>query len=118
MSEVNTYDLHIHQGETWELVLTRLDANDEPVALTGYSAFMSIKDRPGGRLYTTLTSSDSEITIVEADGEIEVNMSATDTGALPFVEAYYDIAIKSVASTVTYLLKGRVMVARRITEVP
>jgi hypothetical protein len=49
-------------------------------------------------------------------GEVALSLSKTETAALNFRNAVYDLYIESAAGTRTYLLKGAVTVEARITQ--
>ena len=116
MSEVNTYDMRVHQGETWACTLSIKDDNDNPVDLTDYTAKMQVRDKAGGTLLKELATGGSGITITGASGEIALALTAAETAVLAFREGVYDIYILSSSSTKTYLLKGRFIVTQRVTQ--
>lgn len=117
MSEVNTYNISIHQGESWTMTLTVKDENGTAKNITGYSGKMQIRDMPGGTVYEELaTTPGSGMTINGAYGEVELNLSAAETAALNLRNGVYDIYIKSGSDTVTYLLKGALTVHARVTQ--
>lgn len=115
MSKVNSYDINIHQGETWAMNLTIKDSNDVPKNLTGYTGKMQIRERPGGRLIEDLNTTDGGMTITAVTGEIDLAMTTAKTAALDFKTAYYDLYIQSTAGTRTYLLKGEVILTQRVS---
>jgi hypothetical protein len=110
-----TYDLNIHQGETRSFAVQLLDNNEVAIDLTSYTAAMKIKDSYGGNTVLSLTSS-SGITISTATGMITVLITAAQTAALGIQEGVYDLKVVSATSTVTYHLKGRVIVDPQVTE--
>lgn len=116
MSEINIYNLNIHQGETWALTLTIKDKNDAPKNLTGYTGKMEIRSKPGDTVLATLSTAATGMVITGASGEVALTMSAAITGALNFRKAGYDIFIYSNVGTATPLLKGDVTVEARITQ--
>lgn len=116
MSEVNTYNMHIYQGETWVCTLTIKDDNHIPVILTDYTAKMQVRDKAGGTLLKELATGGNGITITAASGEIALAMTAAETAALRFREGVYDLFIYSLSNTGTPLLKGRFIVAQRVTQ--
>lgn len=116
MSEVNTYNLNIHQGETWTMTLTVKDENGAAKNLTGYTGKMQIREKPGGTVFEELaTSPGSGMTINGTYGEVELALTATETAALKFRKAVYDIYIQTGAN-VTYLLKGDITLEARVTQ--
>jgi hypothetical protein len=111
---VPEYKLVIMQGATRTMTLTVLDNNDDPVDLSGYTAKLEIRDRAGGALISSLTSS-SGITINAAAGEVIPLWTATQTGAFNFNIADYDCFITT-GSTVTCILRGEVELIQRISQ--
>lgn len=116
MSKVNTYDVNIHQGETWSMTITLKDSNDNPRNLTDYTGKMQIRTKPGGTLLKDLNTTDGGMTINEAYGEIVLEMDADETADLRFRNAYYDLFIYSSSDTATPLLKGSVILTQRVTQ--
>ncbi len=117
MSDVNTYNINIHQGETWTMTLTVKDQNNNVKVLTGYTGKMEIRDKPGGTIYETLaTTPGSGMTINGVYGEVVLALTAAETAALKIRNAVYDIYITSAAGTVTYLLKGNLTVTARVSQ--
>lgn len=115
MSNVEKYNIHIYEGETWGMNLALYDDNDDPVLLTGYTAKMQIRDRPGGTVFKTIDNT-SGITVNEAYGELDLFLSAEETAEFNFKKASYDIFIYSPADEAVPILCGDVIVERRITE--
>jgi len=117
MSEASRYDIKIHQGETWSMTLTILDNNDNPKNLTNYTGKMQIRSKPGGTLLKELsTDVGGGMTINGAYGEIVLEMTDTETAALMFKTAQYDLFLYSDSNTSTPLLKGEVKLTQRVTQ--
>jgi hypothetical protein len=117
MSKAINYDIEIQQGEDWTFTVELLNSNDEPFPLTGYSVQMDIRDAPGGNLYKSLSTTGGEIVVSGAGGSATFTLDHTETAALPFKKAVYDIFFISGADTRTPLLEGDVIVRRRVTVV-
>lgn len=116
MSKVNTYDIHIHQGETWSMTITLKDNNDNPRVLTNYTGKMQIRTKPGGTLIKELATTGGGMTITPAYGEILLELTAAETIALAFRNAHYDLFVYSAAATATPLLKGNIILEQRVTQ--
>jgi len=117
MSEASRYDINIHQGETWSMTLTVRDNNDNPKNLTNYTGKMQIRSKPGGTLLKELsTDVGGGMTISGAFGEILLEMTDTETAALMFKTAQYDLFLYSDSNTSTPLLKGEVKLTQRVTQ--
>lgn len=116
MSEVNTYNINIHQGESWTMTLTVKDENDTAKNLTDYTGKMQIRDKPNGKVYADLNTTDGGMTINGTYGEVELVMTAAQTAALNLRNAVYDVYVESSAGTITYLLKGTVTIHARVSQ--
>lgn len=88
-----------------------------PVDLTGFKARMTIKNRVGGTVLSTLTTENGGITIDAAAKLITLNISADDTTLMTFTTGVYDLELVSGATpaVVTALLSGRVTVTKEVT---
>lgn len=79
-------DLTIRQGTTWQQVFTKLDADGDPVDLTGYTARMHVAETVGGAqsLAYLSTGADSRGGLIDVsdEGEVTVSMSPTQTRGL------------------------------------
>lgn len=117
MSEVNIYNIHIHQGENWTMTLTLKDENGAARNLTGYTGKMQIRDKPGGTVYEELATAPGSGMVIDAIyGEINLSLSMTETAALKIRNAVYDLFIyNTTGATSTPLLKGNVIVEARVT---
>jgi hypothetical protein len=114
--KVPVYDLEIFQGETWWMQMVLTDDNGAPIPLTSYTARLQIRPYVGGPVLMTLTDADA-ITITPAAGRIEIDLTATETEALQFISAVYDLFVK-LTTVRTPLLRGAVLVTPSITKEP
>lgn len=108
-------NLIIEQGATFDEVLTWKDANDDPINLTNYTARMSIKDDYDGAELLSLTTANQRLVLGGAAGTITFNVSATDTAALTFDEAIYDLELEDSGGVVERLVEGNVKLNRNVT---
>lgn len=87
-----------------------------PVDLNGYTARMSIKDRVGGTLLTTLTTENGGIAINNTTKTITLTISAVDSAALvPRLGAAYELEMVSAGGVVTMLLRGELDIVAEVT---
>jgi hypothetical protein len=84
-----------------------------PVDLTGCSARMQIRDKPGGRLLLEL-SSGSGLTL-EPAGALHREISAEQTAALDFQAAVYDLEVTFADGTVQRWAEGEVVLSPQVT---
>lgn len=85
-----------------------------PVDLTGYTARMKIKNRPGGTEYLSLVSP-TDIVLDTAAKTITVTVSATATALLTFKNAVYDLELVSAGGIVTEIASGGIALVKEVT---
>jgi len=110
------YDITIEQGATFSLPISYKDSTGSVVDLVsgdGYTVRMMIKESAGGTAIISLTNS-SGITLAASGNNIVIDISATDTAAMDFDNAVYDLEIVS-GTEVTRVLEGKVKLSREIT---
>jgi hypothetical protein len=112
-------DLTIEQGATFrhQLQVKQGDGTGAPAAdLTGYTARMQIRTEVGSpNILISLTTENGRITITPLTGLIDLQISATDTAALAFEVAAYDLELVS-AGVVTRLVQGKVKLSPEVTR--
>jgi len=110
-------DLYIEQGSTFEHKFTWKDGNGDPIDLTGYAAKMQIREKKGAvDVLLELSTSNSMITLGGTAGTIELVISATDTAAITWKKAVYDLELVSATNKVTRLTEGNVTVSFEVTK--
>lgn len=114
-----TYNLTIYQGSKLTRVFTYLDANDDPVDLTGYTARAQVrKDHRSGTILLDLDS-EEEITLGGAAGTITIVVPATETAALNLPHhAFWDLELLpgGVEADAFRLLQGKVTISEEVTQ--
>jgi len=103
-------DLRVVQGQTWTTTITLTDENDVAIDLTGYTAKMEIRDKPGGQLYLSLTP-----TVTAATGTITMTITAAQSVLFTFTHAAYDLKITA-GAVVTVLMGGDFDVIPRVSQ--
>ena len=87
-----------------------------PHSLAGYTARMQIKDRIGGAVLASLTSSPGGgIVLNDAGKVIEITITAEQSEAFAWTSAVYDLELVSAAGKVTALLEGAASVSGEVT---
>lgn len=124
----NKYNMTIWQGSTFELVVISNNSDKTPMDLTGYSARMQIRPTyASSTILESLTTENGEITIVPAEGRLELELSASRTANIkvdlgstskPPKSVYvYDLElVESSSGIVTKLLYGDVIVLGEVTR--
>jgi len=85
-----------------------------PVDLTGATARMQIREQVGGTVLLELTTENGGLAI-SGPGTITRTLSATQTAALTWTEAVYDLEVEYADGTVQRYLQGAVTVSREVT---
>ena len=105
------YEMHIDAGADYQMTVGQENSLGVAIPLTGFTARMMLKSTYTDT--TPLISLTSEVggglTIDEAAGEIEINISDTDTATLctdTITEGVYDLEIISSTGVVTRLIGG------------
>lgn len=121
------YSFIIEQGATTNFQINWTDESGSAIDLTGYHARMQVRPSvESDTVYLTLSSSlqedgtglnlsGSNFTTPLQSGSIAVYISAEDTAALNFNEAYYDLEMVK-QNTVTRLLEGKVKLSKNVTR--
>jgi hypothetical protein len=122
----NKYNLDIWQGATFALTITVKDANANVQNLTGYTARMQIRTSyAAGAATESLTTSNGEITITAAEGNVALELAATRTaniavdynnGKPPKSTYVYDLELIDGDGKVSKLLYGDVNVYGEVTR--
>lgn len=85
-----------------------------PVDLTGAEVRMQIREQVGGAVLLELTTENDGLAIT-GPGTITRTLSATQTAALAWTEAVYDLEVQYPDGTVQRYLQGAVTVSREVT---
>lgn len=110
------YNIKFYRGTTLDIVAT-YSIDNVPVNLSGYTAIMDVRPAPNSpELITQLTTENGGITLNQQVGQIQIFMSATDTGDLPLGQFQYDLNIESDSGFVTKILMGAFVVLDPVTE--
>lgn len=112
------YDFKIERGETFTRTITWKDAVGNPVDITGWTARMYIKVKPGATSsLIQLTTTNAKLVLGATAGTIQINLTAAETAALttPNKKAVYDLELVSSAGAVKKLLKGTISLLDEVT---
>lgn len=112
------YNDTLDQGATYNLVVVYKQDNGTPVNLTGFSAYMQLRESYEATVADlTLSTANGGISINGVAGEITITATATQTTALVSDFYVYDLELVS-GSTVIRLLQGQITVNSEVTRVP
>lgn len=113
-------NLAIEQGATWRhglQVRQGVGAQAPGMNLTGYTARMQLRNElPAPAVLLELTNTNGRIVITPLTGELMLVLTATETAALSFDGAVYDLEIVSSGGEVTRLLQGKVSLSLEVTR--
>ena len=88
-----------------------------PVSLSGFTARMTIRETlESTTTLMSLTTSNSGITLDDTAKTISLYISATDTAAIDWTQAVYDLEMVSGSGVVTRLLSGSITVSNEVTR--
>lgn len=109
------YNFTIEQGATFSKVVTWYDSTGALVNLTSYTAAMKAKVNKDDSTSVIDSGTNLTITLGGALGTITLTMTASQTAALTFHSAYYDLEL-TLSGTVTRLLKGIINLDKEVTK--
>lgn len=102
MDEVN---FEVVQGDTFSIQVEYYDANDVPIELTGFSAIMDVRDKPGGKILCASATSSTTIDIDEDNGVLDITFLPEQTRKFT-PRSSYQLQIISPEGLKTTILKG------------
>ena len=109
-------DLVIFQGATFSKLL-KLSVAGTPMDITGYTFRMQVRESKAtsSPILLELTSANGKITTVPLMGEVSLEVSATDTALLSFLQAFYDLEMVN-GTVVTRILEGSCILSKEVTK--
>lgn len=116
MALAGRLDLVIEQGVTYARTFAYLQ-NGVPVDLTGMTVKMQAREYMSQVTpVVDLSTAGSGITLSDAtSGEYKVALTAAETAAFEFDEAFYDIALVDSGGDVTRLAQGILTISKGVT---
>jgi len=109
MKEIN---YNVIQGDSFLLSLTYTDSSGSAINLTGASAFLEVKDMPGGR-FTCATASgiasasvNDGISFTASAGKIDINITPEKTKVFNYPRSAYQLQLTTSGGIKTTLLNG------------
>ena len=111
------YNFTVDQGAQYNTTIVWADPQGVPIDLTGYTAAMQLRLQAASPnpAALSLTSSNGGITITPLAGEMDILMTATQTGALDPGFYVYDLEI-ALGSVVTRIIQGQITVSAQVTQ--
>lgn len=111
------YDIVIEQHVDFVLSMVR-QSNGTPVDLTGYTAAMEVRRRPGQPVIVDLTTENGRIQLGGVAGTIALAITGADTGLLPATHrAVYDLLLQPPGPVSPIrILEGNCSIRAGVTE--
>ena len=109
MKEVN---YNIIQGDNFQLSLLYTDSSGSAINLTGASAYMEVRDKPGGSILSCTasglagSSTNDGIIVTASSGKIDINLTSTKTKLFNYPRSAYQLQLTSSGGIKTTLLNG------------
>lgn len=113
MYDVKRVDGTIVQGATWSVAFTLTDSAGAAISLSGAAVHCQLRSAYGGTLLETATCTVTDA----AAGQFTVVLSAAATAVLNFSECLYDVLVIYSGGTREYVVRGKLTLVRRVTEV-
>lgn len=110
MDEVN---FEVVQGDTFSIQVEYQDGDSEPIELTGFSAIMDVRDKPGGKILCASATSSTTIDIDEDNGILDVTFLPEQTRKFT-PRAAYQLQVISPEGLRTTILKGYFSVSQAV----
>lgn len=112
-----TYNMTIDQGTTVSIDFQYRTSAGVPIPLTSYTARMQARPTQSSAVTVMdATTTNGQLVVTGATGTVTLALTATQSAALDFDRAVYDIEIVSPAGVVTRLVQGTVTLSREVTR--
>lgn len=106
-------NLTADQGSTFISVVTLVDDTNEPLDLTGYTTSGQVR-----KTYSSTTAIDFTTTVdtPPTNGQIQLQLTDTQTGGMKAGRYVYDVEIVSGGGTVTRVIEGQLEITPSVTR--
>jgi hypothetical protein len=110
------YNIKVYKGATFELA-PQWKIDGKYVNVTGFAANMVVRNSPTSpSAIVTLSSSNGKIVVGSNDGKFTLQLSASETNALPAGQYVYDLEVTDPLAKVFRLLEGGFIVYEGVTS--
>ena len=119
MKEIN---YNVVQGDSFILSLTYSDSSGSAINLTGASAYLEVRDQPGGRVVCATASgiasasTNDGISFTASAGQINLNITPTKTKNFNYPRAAYQLQLTQSNGIKSTLLTGWFLVNAGVIE--
>lgn len=111
-------DLTIEQGASFDYQLTYRDGTGAVRALgSGWTARLQIRETVSSSTTLVSLTNTAGITLASTSPNVTISLTPTETAALNFTNAVYDLElVQTSTSKVTRLLEGKVTLSKEVTR--
>lgn len=106
------YNLVLDEGADVSLNIVWKDDSDSLIDLTGYTARMMLKNSIDGDVSVDWSS---YISLGGVNGTIDINVPASQTIDIGFLDGKYDLELESTGGNVYKILRGKVLIHPEVT---
>jgi hypothetical protein len=103
------------QGATWDLSLTYVDGDGDPIDLTAHTARMQVRNSYTADPPVLSLASGTGITLGGTAGTIDIQVAASVTDDIAALQYVYDLEVEA-ASIVTRVVQGSLTVTPEVTR--
>lgn len=111
MDEVN---FNVVQGDTFTIRVEYQDESNSPIDITDYSAVMTVRDKPGGKIVCAKIDNNSGIVIDGPNGGLDITFTPEQTRKFTTPKARYQLQIISEAGVKITVLSGYFIVSTTV----
>lgn len=111
------YNMTIEQGTTVSIDFQYQTSAGVPITLTNYTARMQARPTVSSAVTVMdCTTANGQLVVTANTGTVTLSLTATQSAALDFQTAVYDLEIVSPTGVVTRLVEGTVTLSREVTR--
>lgn len=115
--DVTKVNLYIPQGVTYgHSFLYRQESDEAVIPLNSYTARLHIRERVTSTSTLYEATTDDDLTVNGSEGEVELEIPATETASWTWNKAVYDLEIISPDGKVSRIAEGNVKVSPEVTR--
>lgn len=110
-----TYDTEVNQGDTWLRHLEWVDANEEPIDLSTYTARMQLRTSADAIDYVLELTTENGYIVLGDNGTFHIEVPADVTAAIEPGSYRYDLEMIT-GGFVRKILRGKIKVVAEVTK--
>lgn len=113
-----TFPLNINQGEAWSVTFPVIDANNNPMNVTGWTAKAQIRGAPGETVLYEWSAANSNITVSGTTVTISLTGAVSAAWTWIGINAEYDLYVTNLSGQPYRIAQGPVIVSPEVTQLP